>query len=190
MSEKFKVILFAVAAAFIGGTTLTSCGEESTGEFRKVEGNTENGGSDAKKVEAKKNDKRGKDAKPAYTGPVTSYTVNEEMHDFGDVDNGSQNPFTFVITNTGDNPLVIEKAKGSCGCTVPDWPKEPIAPGETAVMKINYDEKRVGPYTKSITITSNAKTSPKIVKVKGKVILDETNNSPILKHSGSAPIVK
>ena len=54
MSEKFKVILFAVAAAFIGGTTLTSCGEESTGEFRKVEGNTENAGSDAKKVEAKK----------------------------------------------------------------------------------------------------------------------------------------
>jgi len=96
----------------------------------------------------------------------------------------------FVFTNTGKEPLIIEKAKGSCGCTVPDWPKEPIAPGETAVMKINYDEKRVGPYTKSITITSNAKTSPKIVKVKGKVILDETNNSPILKHSGSAPIVK
>lgn len=96
----------------------------------------------------------------------------------------------FIFTNTGKEPLIIEKAKGSCGCTVPDWPKEPIAPGETAVMKINYDEKRVGPYTKSITITSNAKTSPKIVKVKGKVIPDETNNSPILKHSGSAPIVK
>ena len=96
----------------------------------------------------------------------------------------------FVFTNTGKEPLIIEKAKGSCGCTVPEWPKEPIAPGETAVMKINYDEKRVGPYTKSITITSNAKTSPKIVKVKGKVIPDETNNSPILKPSGGAPIVK
>ena len=57
-------------------------------------------------------------------------------------------------------------------------------------IKVNYDEKRVGPYTKSITITSNAKTSPKIVKVKGKVIPDEANNSPILKHSGSAPSVK
>ena len=96
----------------------------------------------------------------------------------------------FVFTNTGKEPLIIEKAKGSCGCTVPEWPKGPIAPGETAVMKINYDEKRVGPYTKSITITSNAKTSPKIVKVKGKVIPDETNNSPILKPSGGAPIVK
>lgn len=96
----------------------------------------------------------------------------------------------FIFTNTGKEPLIIEKAKGSCGCTVPEWPKEPIAPGETAVMKINYDEKRVGPYTKSITITSNAKTSPKIVKVKGKVIPDETNNSPILKPSGGAPVVK
>ena len=56
--------------------------------------------------------------------------------------------------------------------------------------KINYDEKRVGPYTKSITITSNAKTSPKIVKVKGKILPSETNNSPVLKPSMGAPIVK
>ncbi len=96
----------------------------------------------------------------------------------------------FVFTNTGKEPLIIEKAKGSCGCTVPEWPKEPIAPGETAVIKINYDEKRVGPYTKSITITSNAKTSPKTVKVKGKIIPNESSNSPILKPSGGAPIVK
>lgn len=96
----------------------------------------------------------------------------------------------FKFKNTGKEPLIIEKAKGSCGCTVPEWPKEPIAPGETAVMKVNYDEKRVGPYTKSITITSNAKTSPKIVKVKGKIIPVESNSSPVKKPSGGAPIVK
>jgi len=96
----------------------------------------------------------------------------------------------FKFTNTGKEPLIIEKAKGSCGCTVPEWPKDPIAPGETAVMKINYDEKRVGPYTKSITITSNAKTSPKTVKVKGKIIPVESKNTPILKPSGGAPVVK
>ena len=93
------------------------------------------------------------------------------------IDMGTYNQFDddsskceFIFTNTGKEPLIIEKAKGSCGCTVPDWPKDPIAPGESAAIKVNYDEKRVGPYTKSITITSNAKTSPKIVKVKGKVI--------------------
>tara|TARA_S200000501_G_C20842560_1_gene752286 strand:+ start:1616 stop:2074 length:459 start_codon:yes stop_codon:yes gene_type:complete len=113
------------------------------------------------------------------------------------IDMGTYNQFDdessrceFIFTNTGKEPLIIEKAKGSCGCTVPEWPKEPIPPGESAVMKVNYDEKRVGPYTKMITITSNAKTSPKIVKVKGKIIPDESNNSPILKPSGGAPIVK
>jgi len=60
MSEKFKVVIFAVAAAFIGGTTLTSCGEESTGEFRKVEDSTKIAGADAKKVKAKKKTKEEK----------------------------------------------------------------------------------------------------------------------------------
>ena len=96
----------------------------------------------------------------------------------------------FKLKNIGNGPLLISSAKGSCGCTVPEWPKDPIAPGETAVMKINYDEKRVGPYTKSITITSNAKTSPKTVKVKGKIIPVESKNTPILKPSGGAPVVK
>ena len=94
----------------------------------------------------------------------------------------------FKFTNTGKEPLIIEKAKGSCGCTVPEWPKEPIAPGETAVMKINYDEKRVGSFNKSITITSNAKNSTTILKVKGKVIAAEKNTgSPEKKQSILAP---
>ena len=96
----------------------------------------------------------------------------------------------FKFTNTGKEPLIIEKAKGSCGCTVPEWPKEPIAPGETATIKVNYDEKRVGPYTKSITITSNARISPKVVKVKGKILAVESNNSPVQKSSQGAPVAK
>ena len=119
-------------------------------------------------------------------------TFETELIDMGTYDqyDDKSSRCEFLFTNTGKEPLIIEKAKGSCGCTVPEWPKEPIAPGETAVMKINYDEKRVGPYTKSITITSNAKTSPKIVKVKGKILPSETNNSPVLKPSQGAPIVK
>jgi hypothetical protein len=91
-------------------------------------------------------------------------------------DESSRCEFNFV--NTGKEPLIIEKCKGSCGCTVPEWPKEPIAPGETGVIKVNYDEKRVGPYTKSITITSNAKTSPMVIKIKGKIDKVEDNNNP------------
>ena len=66
----------------------------------------------------------------------------------------------FLFTNTGKEPLIISKAKGSCGCTVPEWPKEPIMPGENGVIKVNYDEKRVGSFNKSVTITSNAKNTP------------------------------
>ena len=88
--------------------------------------------------------------------------------------------FFFISINFAQGPISVDLDEIDFGL---------IAPGETAVMKINYDEKRVGPYTKSITITSNAKTSPKIVKVKGKVVPDESNNSPI-KPSGGAPIVK
>ena len=119
-------------------------------------------------------------------------TFEQELIDMGTYNqyDDESSRCEFIFTNTGKEPLIIEKAKGSCGCTVPEWPKEPIAPGETAVIKINYDEKRVGPYTKTITITSNAKTSPKMVKVKGKVIANESNNSPILNPSGGAPVVK
>ncbi len=107
-------------------------------------------------------------------------TFENEIIDMGTYmqydDDSSRVEFLFI--NTGKEPLIIEKCKGSCGCTVPEWPKEPIAPGESGVIKVNYDEKRVGPYTKSITITSNAKTSPKIIKIKGKIEKVEDNNNP------------
>lgn len=97
----------------------------------------------------------------------------------------------FIFTNDGKEPLIISKAKGSCGCTVPEWPKEPILPGETGVIKVNYDEKRVGQFNKSVTITSNAKNATQIIKIKGKILAAEkVETSPIKKQSTLAPIAK
>ena len=97
----------------------------------------------------------------------------------------------FIFTNDGKEPLIISKAKGSCGCTVPEWPKEPILPGETGIIKVNYDEKRVGQFNKSITITSNAENATKIIKIKGKILAAEkVETSPIKKQSNLAPIAK
>ena len=94
----------------------------------------------------------------------------------------------FIFTNTGKEPLIISKAKGSCGCTVPEWPKEPIMSGETGLIKVNYDEKRVGSFNKSITITSNAKNSPQIIKIKGKIIaVDKKGTEPLKKQSNLVP---
>ena len=171
MKGKFKVVLFAMSAAFFSGALLVSCASEEGGNFRKVEGATENGGAEAKKA-VEKVEKRGKDATPEFTGPVTSYSVNEEIHDFGEVENGSQNPFTFVLTNTGDNPLVIEKAKGSCSCTVPKKPEDPIMPGETGEIQVTFKPKpsQAGKdITQVVTITANTEPRETKLKIKAKV---------------------
>ena len=94
----------------------------------------------------------------------------------------------FLFTNTGKEPLIISKAKGSCGCTVPEWPKEPIMSGDSGVIKVNYDEKRVGSFNKSITINSNAKNATQILKIKGKIIaVDKSHSTPLKKKSILAP---
>jgi len=85
--------------------------------------------------------------------------------------------------------LIISRAKGSCGCTVPEWPKEPIMPGESSVMTVRYDTKRVGAINKSVTITSNAVTNPTtVVRIKGKVLASENKESMPVKKQEGAPM--
>lgn len=97
---------------------------------------------------------------------------DQEVIDYGEVAYASNGEREFIIKNIGDAPLVITRTKGSCGCTVPTKPSEPILPGETGVMKVKYDTKRANQaFSKSITVTSNAVNFPtKIVKIKGKVL--------------------
>ena len=104
-----------------------------------------------------------------------SIEFNKEVHDYGTIKNGADGSCTFEFKNTGDSPLMISNAKGSCGCTVPEWPKEPIAPGATGVIKVNYDTMRTGEINKSVTITSNAVNAPdKVVFIKGIVLAPES----------------
>ena len=120
-------------------------------------------------------------------------TFENEIIDMGTYmqydDDSSRVEFLFI--NTGKEPLIIEKCKGSCGCTVPEWPKEPILSGETGSIKVNYDEKRVGSFNKSVTITSNAQNATQILKIKGKVIaVEKTKTTPLKKKSSLAPTAK
>ncbi|CAK7054546.1 MAG: hypothetical protein PARBA_01943 [Parabacteroides sp.] len=98
-------------------------------------------------------------------------SVDNTSHDFGvikEVDGKVSH--TFKITNTGDAPLVITRVIASCGCTTPEWTKEPIAPGKTGEVKITYDPKdRPGPFTKSISVYSNGKTGSYILTIRGDV---------------------
>ena len=99
-------------------------------------------------------------------------SFEKEVHDYGTMEKGGDPECSFVFTNTGNEPLIITKAKGSCGCTVPEWPKAPIAPGAKAVITVKYDTQRVGPINKTVTITSNAtnvENGVKVIRIKGKI---------------------
>jgi hypothetical protein len=96
-------------------------------------------------------------------------TFENEVHDYGTIKQGADGGCEFKFKNTGKEPLVISNARGSCGCTVPTWPKEPIMKGQTGVIKVHYDTKRVGAFTKTVTITSNAKSDNKVLTIKGVV---------------------
>lgn len=112
-------------------------------------------------------------AASAQEAPATSnaeINFEKEVHDYGNIKQGGDATCEFKFTNTGTEPLIISNAKGSCGCTVPEWPREPIAPGESGVIRVKYDSKRPGVINKTVTITSNAKNSPtKVLRIKGNV---------------------
>ena len=109
---------------------------------------------------------------PQITDTVDGAKIEFESEtiDYGTIEQNADGNREFTFTNTGNSPLVISKAVGSCGCTVPTWPKEPIAPGASSVIKVKYATNRVGAFSKSITLTSNAVNEPrKLVRIKGKV---------------------
>ena len=112
-------------------------------------------------------------------------TFVSEVIDYGTIAQNADGLRTFKFTNTGNAPLIISNAKGSCGCTVPTWPKQPINPGEQGEIKVKYATNRVGPINKSVTVTSNAATPTKVLRIKGNVLAKET--SPVLKETNLAP---
>ena len=108
---------------------------------------------------------------PKVTGP--GIVFESETIDYGTVAYKSDGKREFVFTNNGTEPLIIKNAQGSCGCTVPTWPKEPIAPGAKAVIGVKYDTGRGGQaFTKTITLTTNAATPTKTLTIKGNVLAD------------------
>ncbi|WMX16408.1 MULTISPECIES: DUF1573 domain-containing protein [unclassified Aureispira] len=102
---------------------------------------------------------------------------------YGNIKNASTGYRYFKFTNTGSGPLVISAAKGSCGCTVPSYPKEPIMPGESEFIKVKYDTKRTGAFTKYVTLTTNAQTNTTTrLKIFGTVDAPANTPAPALKE--------
>jgi len=103
-------------------------------------------------------------ATPEPAGPTTTIAFAENAWDFGTIDEGDAVTHIFKFTNTGDNPLIIDRCKGSCGCTVPQCPKEPIAPGEEGEIEVKFNSKgKKNKQTKTVTI--NANTVPEQTRI-------------------------
>ncbi len=90
-------------------------------------------------------------------------------HDYGTIERGADGTCEFVFTNKGKSPLILNNVRATCGCTAPEWPREPIAPGEKGVIKVRYNTNITGTFNKSITVFSNAANKSVVLRVKGMV---------------------
>jgi hypothetical protein len=100
------------------------------------------------------------------------FQFEKETIDYGKVQKNANGVRAFVFKNTGDQPIIIKNIQSSCGCTVAERPKKPIMPNEKGTIKVSYDTKKIGGFSKVITIFSNAKTPRKQLRIKGYVTKD------------------
>jgi hypothetical protein len=111
----------------------------------------------------------------AELGPGPMITFEHLVYDYGTIAEGADGRCEFNYQNTGDQPLILTNCQSSCGCLVASCDREPLAPGKSATLKARYDTKRVGRFTKSITVTSNAVNTPVVVlSIKGQVLPDSS----------------
>ena len=104
------------------------------------------------------------------SGPTTAMTFDENVIDFGTVTEGEKVKKTYKFKNTGDEPLILSNAVGSCGCTVPQWPREPIAPGSTGEIVVEFNSQgKQGERDQKVTLTANTVPAQTVLSLQGTV---------------------
>ncbi|MEZ4722795.1 MAG: DUF1573 domain-containing protein [Flavobacteriales bacterium] len=137
---------------------LASCGEQKAAEESGAEG------TEAATTEVT----------PDNVEALTTMVFEEEAFDFGSITQGEKVDHTFKFKNTGENDLVIVSAKGSCGCTIPKWPKEPIAPGAEGEMFVVFNsDGKSGKQHKKVSVIANTEPATTVVALRGEVIAPE-----------------
>jgi hypothetical protein len=140
-------------------------------------------------LQAQDNTQPAPQPQPNPNAPEISF--DKVVHDYGTIVQGADGTCEFKFTNTGKEPLILSKPQSSCGCTVPTWPQEPILPGKSDVIKVTYNTNNVGPINKTVTVSSNAKTSRVVLSIKGTVNPKPAEQVPVKSNdNGSAPINK
>lgn len=108
--------------------------------------------------------------KPGDSAPVPKFEWKAETHDFGRIEKDKPVTHEFRFQNIGSAPLIITKVKGSCGCTVAEYSKEPITPGEWGSVKATFNAAATGHFTKTVTVTANTEGGPVVLRLKGEVV--------------------
>ncbi|MBP8724588.1 MAG: DUF1573 domain-containing protein [Saprospiraceae bacterium] len=170
--KKLKLFSFAVLAS---GLALTACKSDKAdaAESTTTDASITDPGASAVPTA---------DAAAAPTGPTTTIEFEEMVFDWGEIKEGEHVKYAYKFKNTGSEPLIIADAKGSCGCTVPDWPREPIAPGASGEIKVEFDSKGKGSddgqkQTKKVTVTANTNPPQTYLTITG-VVKKDPNAKP------------
>lgn len=182
MNEKIKIgLLGVIAVALVANAYIMFSGSDSYGDPSGAKPNFER--QTAKAPSSAQIDRELGDAMNAAGGdaltasrqvddsPRTTISFGETQHDFGVINQDTENKKIFTFTNSGTEPLIIEKAKGSCGCTVPKYPKEPIPPGGTGEIEVVYKPgKQKNKQTKNVTITANTTPANTVLTISAEVL--------------------
>ena len=157
----FSYIILSFSCLFF----LSSCGDAA----KKVESNNERLSTDLVK-----NNQTVSGKEMSIIQPIVE--ILESEYDFGDINQGDKATHDYIVKNIGNADLLISSAKGSCGCTVPEWPKDPIKPGDEAVIKVTFDSKgKIGKQSKRVTLMTNAIPNVKILTIKGNILEKNSN---------------
>ena len=157
---KTRIHLIAIVALL---SLTTACKKDSTTE--------NNSGADTIAVEQPEaNMNQVPVVQAAANGKFAVMTFDHDVHDFGTIQQGDKPTYDFAFKNTGESDLIITSAKGSCGCTVPEYPKTPIKPGESGNIKVSFDSKgKSGATTKTVSIMCNTAEGTKILTIKANI---------------------
>ena len=165
---KKNLIITFIAIFFL---SMTAFAQNDANAGKKDKSNTE---------VSKENKKAAKKTK------VAEITFENLEYDYGNIYKGDNGECVFKFKNTGKAPLTISNCRASCGCTVPSWPKDPIAPGKSAYIKVKYDTNRIGTINKSITVNSDAINNSVVLHIKGYISEKPVESAPVQ----DAPMMK
>lgn len=175
MSNGLKVgllVVIAAALAFLGYSQLKKGPEDVT--TRPVPTASEAGNKNSASAHNHNASDPNASGQASQNRAKTSLKFDKVEHDFGTIKQGDSVECVFKVTNTGNEPLVLENAQGSCGCTVPDYPKDPIAPGDTRDIKVKFNSAgKKDSQSKTVTITANTEPIQSVLTIKSFVKAEE-----------------